>query len=172
MIIDEVKRCDLHKHGLGGHDPPSNVVAKLKELNKDLELVWNGDDTRWEIYQARGDTLYWQNSAPVLGLAITPGITDWLKKFDTSRGGRFDQQDREKQFLESLYEGLDKQAERKRKQQEDMEYGLKDVCKFAERALFGTKQVVMPGPVVGQTGKGKSIRMYKKEDDSVKKLIL
>lgn len=163
MRVDEIQRHELNDYNLGGLSPPSEVVKKLKELNKDLELVWNDDDHRWEIYLVKGDAFSWQNSAPVLGSTITPGIADWLKKFDTSKAGALDTEDREKRYLEGLKIMLDSDAERKRKQQIESAYERRDVIHYLDRHFDNTRPgwIVKPeGPIIGKFN-GKNVRLYK-----------
>jgi ribosomal protein S20 len=163
MIVDKIERHEFKNYGLGGHDPPGETVSALREVNKNLELIWNQDDSRWEIYLSRGDTLYWQNSAPVTGLTITPGLKTWLQKFDSSKGGKLDQEDREKRYLESLYAGFDKLAKRRLVEKEETKREVSSVCKSAMGYMDNAKgnRIVVPGPVVGMMN-GKPLRLIKK----------
>jgi len=168
MIVDSLKRYDSSLYGLGGKEPPKNVTDALHRIDKRLEAIWNSDDKRWELYivsqpgvSPGDDQLEWQNSAPTLGTNITPAIAVWLKKFDKSNGGFMDKDDMTREFKLGLFEGFDNQKKIKQKRADEWSYRMRDVVNFAQRAAFGTKQVVMPGPVVGEIG-GKKIRMYPK----------
>lgn len=163
MIVDEIKRHELSKYNLGGVSPPRDATRALQELNKNLELVWNADDNRWEIYLARGDTLIWQNSAPVSGSLITAGIKTWLQKFDTTKGGQFDQQDLEKRYGESLRLMLSKRAKKEEAHHKELAYQRKDVCDYLGNFFDSHKSpfISVPGPIIG-THNGKPVRLYRK----------
>lgn len=85
--------------------PPQDVVDALQHHNDRLELIWNPDAGRWEIYQlkSRGvtraeDVLCWQMSAPTKGSGITTSIVPWLKQYDTTNGGMKSKEELEKEW--------------------------------------------------------------------------
>jgi len=163
LLVDEIKKYDLRKFGLGALKPPEDVFKALCELNRDLELVWNEDDNRWEIYLVKGDTLYWQNSAPVLGSNITTGIKTWLQKFDTSKAGRLDNKDREKRFAEDLRLMLSNNVKKNQAKHKEFSYERKDIIHYLSRHFDNMKPgwISVPGPAVGNF-RGKTVRLYKK----------
>ncbi len=164
MIVDLIKRCDLLDYNLGGLEPPADAARSLKELNKNLELVWNGDDHRWEIYLVRGDTLHWQNSSPVLGSTITPGIKTWLQKFDSTHAGKLDEDDRKKRYGESLRLMLANRKRMEDARHEEMAYERRDVIHGLARRFDNIKPgfIAVPEACVGITNEGKKVYAYKK----------
>ena len=89
---------------------PHDVRTALDEFNKTahlpLDLVYNLDLNQWEIYgiKAKGvtaddDLLHWQMSAPTVGTAVTPGIIDWVRKYDTTNGGLLDEDELKTKWL-------------------------------------------------------------------------
>ena len=161
MIASEINESELSKYGLGGHDPPKDVVDALHELDKNLVLVWNSD--QWEVYRRQNGKFYWQKSCPVKGLTITPGIKSWLQKLDSSCGGRYDVDDRKKQFLESMYAGLAHEASIQREIRSEQMREISSMSNYAERAMFGAPGISVPaGPVVGHNN-GVPIRMYRRK---------
>lgn len=173
MIVDSLERRELSTYNLGGINPSKEVVEKLKEVDKRLEAIFDKDSGRWEIYlcKIRGpttdeDKLYWQNSAPTCGGLITPAIATWLRKFDTSKGSRYDDEDRQKHFLEDLKIGFEKLEKLKQKNLEEQYYIQNDLTNYITRMAFGTKQVHVP-IAVGVTDKGKTVRAYPKKDQVI-----
>ncbi len=158
-------RGDLHKYQLGSIKPPSNV-----KLPKGVELVWNDNIEKWQIYLVKKkvskslDELTWQIDVPFKGSDISPGIKYWLQKYDTTEGGKLDQQQLEKNWVETFKRVVIRDEERKEKQIEDRMYEVGHVCRFLERLAFGAPQCVVPaGPVVGINRRtGKTVRAYKK----------
>lgn len=77
---------------------PDAVRRALDEHNKgspiQLDLLFDEMDNAWQFYliKQKGvipdeDVLCWQMSCPNKGTGITPGVLNWLKKYDTSKGG-------------------------------------------------------------------------------------
>lgn len=161
MIVGEVERHELREHGLGGINPPKDVALALAEIRKELELIWNSDDNQWEIYRQYKGKLVWQNSAPVKGSEITPGIKTWLQKYDTSQGGVLGEEERRREFSFILKDVFAKEKRRRRERQEDVNYEVSSMSKWLMRFASGHRQVVVPAGIVGVTKEGKAIRAYK-----------
>lgn len=161
MIASGIRIDQLSKYGLGGHDPPKDAVDALQELDKNLLLIWNID--QWEIYRNQDNLIHWQKSCPTKGLTITSGIKNWLQKFDTSRGGRWDIADRKKQFLSSLYSGLAEDAQLARAREAESMREVTSLSRFAQGKLFGGSGISVPeGPVIGHNN-GVPVRMYRRK---------
>ena len=167
MRLNEIRPHQFHEYNMGGREPEKEIVDKLSAKDKRLRLLWNQDDFCWEVYSisAEGtdnEVWTWQVTYPYKELA--GNFTQWLAKYDTSEGGRFDDDDRKKQGLSTLKELMRQQRVRKDKQLQERYYELGHICKFLERMAYGTKQVVVPEQVVGMH-KGKPIRAYKKRKE-------
>ena len=166
MIIDEVVRRDMPKHGLGLHrTPPASAVKSLEELDKKLEFVWNSDEAQWEIYRlttpginASEDILNWQNTAPPG--EPTAAIKIWLQKFDTTKGGTRDSEDRERDYIKSIHQSLANQDLKKEKDKQEQYYELGHVCKYLGGMAMASKSpnIVVP-EAVGVTQTGVPIRL-------------
>jgi hypothetical protein len=65
-------------------------------------------------------------SAPVKGTMLTSGVVDWLRKFDTSKGGSRTKEELEKEFFKQVKLYSYKQKEKKYKQQQEFKYGYSD----------------------------------------------
>jgi len=161
-MLDLLKRHELSKYNMGGIEPPEDTAKSLKELNKNLELVWNKDDNRWEIYLVRGDTLHWQNSSPVLGSTITPGIKTWLQKFDTTRAGRLDHDDRIKRFGEHVRLILSNRQRRTANREIEQAYERRDVINYLNRHFDNPRPGWVAVPKFVGVFQGKKIYAYKK----------
>lgn len=143
---------------------PDDVQRALKEWNRThsikLDILWDAETSCWQIYiiKLKGaipkeDTLHWQMSAPSEGTAITPGILDWLKKYDTSNNGYLEQDEIKKRWLETWKKGVEKLNLKKQKEAEDREYGYKDLI---FRGIGTARTQVPVGITVGfnkRTGK-------------------
>jgi len=117
---------------------PDDVRKALDNWNKihsiKLDILWDADSGHWQIYTikragvtASMDLLHWQMQAPNAGTAITPGILDWLRKFDTSQGGYLDQDEMKKNWLSLWRDGREKLKKREQNKADDRAYGYKDL---------------------------------------------
>ena len=152
---------------------PSNLVLlKMYNFDKRLELIWNEDDNRWEFYRVKGygvtpdhDVLHWQISAPSLGVDITPGIIDWLKKYNSSICGTLDQEDIRKRWLENFQVSRVKLEHRKRAEMQEVADIAGDIAKrFYDRRV---SQIAVPTTVGVNKNNGKPIRAYPKKRRAV-----
>ena len=83
MLRQTVK--ELYDAGLVA---PAHILAKLKSIDKDFELIFNKLKKRWEVWKARGDNeLVWQITAPTEGSDLSLGLIDHLRKYDITNGG-------------------------------------------------------------------------------------
>lgn len=157
-------RGELYKYNLGRIKPP-----KL-DLPKNIELVWNEDIERWQVYKVQKgttlslDELTWQIDVPFKGSDISSGIKYWLQKYDTTEGGAKDLERREKDWLETFKEIRRTEHTRRENQIQEQMYEVGHRCRFLERLAFGAPQCVVPaGPVVGINREtGKPVRAYQK----------
>ncbi len=166
MIKGIVRRALLGDWNLGSIPCPENI-----KLRKDYELIYNEDDLRWELYKVThkgaadsDDRLQWQMSCPVTGSTITPGISRWLEQFDSSEGGKKDDNQRQKDWLETFNFVMDVDKKRRQKLDDDLRYATKGASNYLMKVLEGHKQCVVPaGPPVGRNPKtGALVRPYKK----------
>jgi len=168
VIVSLIKRRLLVEYNLGKYNPPSNI-----DLPKSVELIWNEDDTRWEVYKiqtsgavASDDLLCWQISAPSLGLEVTPGIKDWLQKYDTSKGGAVSTKRRQTDWLRMFQASQYRLDQRREAEHKELIYELSHRAKFLSQLISrggkARNSVVVPAMVVGRTAKGVPIRAYKK----------
>jgi len=117
---------------------PDDVRKALEVWNKihsiKLDILWDADSGHWQIYTIKQpgvtknmDLMHWQMEAPNAGTAITPGIIDWLRKFDTSNGGYLDQDEMRKNWLNLWAKGKDKLKKKQQDEADDRAYGHKDM---------------------------------------------
>jgi len=165
MIATVCKRGELANYNLGGLTPP------LVELpRKNLELVWDRDDDRWQIYMVTPgttpsmDTMTWQISVPYKGSLVSKNIQFWLQKYDTTEGGKKDDDQRKQDWLDTFKWVREREHIKREKAFDDVCYESGHRAKFLERLAFGAPQCVVPaGPVVGINKKtGKPVRAYEK----------
>ena len=71
-----------------GLTAPAHILAKLKSIDKDFELIFNKLKNKWEVWKARGnDELIWQITSPTEGSDLSLGLIDHLRKYDITNGG-------------------------------------------------------------------------------------
>ena len=115
---------------------PDDVRRAVNEWNRthsiQLDILWDAESAHWQIYRIKlkgvtsgDDTLHWQMQAPSEGTTITPGILDWLKKYDTSNNGYLDKEEITNNWKKLWKEGVNKINKRKNTEREDLEYGRK-----------------------------------------------
>jgi len=148
--------------------PPQDVVDALQKHNSSLELIWNPDATRWEVYQVktRGairseDVLCWQMSAPTKGSGITVGIVQWLRKFDTTNGGMKSKEELEKdwlQFCRKLFREIEPDRVQKR-----INNAIECSREFIHDLSTEKTGISVPTKVAYDTKTGKSIYAIKKQ---------
>jgi hypothetical protein len=168
MIKGIVRRALLSDFNLGAIPCPT-AVSQL--LRKGFELVYNEDDLRWELYKIKhhggtlgDDILVHQMSCPVTGSTITPGISRWLEKFDSSAGGAKDDEQRQKDWQSTFNQCMENDKTRRKKLEDEIDYATEDAARYLSKVLDGQRQCVVPaGPPVGRNPKtGALIRPYKK----------
>lgn len=167
MIVSKVRRGRLAKWGLGKHKPP-------EDLPKNVELIWNQDSLRWELYLLthRGaiscdDELTWQMSTPFKRVVTTSEVKNFIQKHDTSEGGAVSLEERQRRWVQMFKDSNDREERRDQKILDDAYYEVGHMSKFLGRLEEGLRQVVVP-ITVGVTKEGKAIRAYPK----VKKEII
>lgn len=146
--------------------PPEDVVIKLKEFDSALELIWNEDDNRWEFYRVKKvgivpeeDLLHWQISAPESGTCITPGILDWLRKYDQTNGGFLSIDDLKDEWRKNYKRYIVIPEERRKKQMEPI---MHEWDKVFHRYAVERVQIAVP-KIIGMHKKtGKKILAVKK----------
>jgi len=169
MIKTESKRWVITDES--GVKLPDDVRRTLDEWNRThnvkLDILWDSESYTWQIYKIKSkgaipkeDVLCWQMSAPVKSTTITPGILDWLKKYDTSNNGYLDQDELRKNWLNAWKKGKEKLKIKQEKEAEDRVYGYKDLIYRG----IGTARTQVSVPItVGFNKKtGKKICMVKK----------
>jgi len=135
---------------------PDSVRKALDEHNKyhpvKLDILFDSDETfSWQIYQistkgvmSDDDFLEWQMSAPKRGTEITPGILQWLKKYDTSNGGLLDRNELKKNWLKEWKSAKEKHAKEKINRKEPYKYNrLKELTSV----LKGKHTMMIPNVV-------------------------
>lgn len=169
MIASHVKRGMMAKWGLGKHQPPTGLG-----LPKDIELVWNQDAARWEIYKLAhkgavpdDDILDWQMSAPQKGLPVTPGISTWLAKYDTTEGGNLSLKDRQDRWIQHFKDSNDREDKMRDDIRANASLEIGRMSKYLshyETSFDGGKKHRIVAPItVGYNKKtGKAIRAYPK----------
>lgn len=174
MIVSDIKRGELAKYNLGGLDPPDIELPR-----KDLELIWDADENKWQVYLVKKGTvpsedhLTWQMSVPYKGSHISKSFRFWLQRYDMSEGGKKDDEQIKKDWIET-YKWVQRNHDiRKEKVIQEQLYEIGHRCRFLERLAFGAKQCVVPaGPVVGvNTKTGKPVRAYAKSQISKEVII-
>ena len=159
MIITELRRAELDKNGLGGLEPPPEVLTALQRLDSKLELIWNRDHGQWEIYRNKHtDVLHWQMSAPNKGSTITPGIASWLQQYDSNPQGMVDAEDMKSSWLKMWNNQREKLKLQETKAKEDLYYEWTAISDY-----FVTGRTIISVPVtVGYNKRtGKHLRMAK-----------
>lgn len=129
MIKTECKRSLVDNNIL----PPENVQIAFDEFNSqnpfEIIVLFDIDSDTWQFYNVKShgatkgdDMIHWQISAPTKGRYITPGIIDWLKKYDTSQRGFLDKDDLKKKWLNHFKEHQYKQINIKYKKEQEDKY--------------------------------------------------
>jgi len=162
MVIPKIRRALLAEWDLEETNPGI-------ELRSGYELLYNTTELRYELYKvtARGavksdDSLTWQISCPYTGKSITPGMANWLQKYDTSCGGKYDDDDRKKQWRRTFKETMERHAKKKELDKLEMKYSLRGASERVKKYLENSRQVVVPaGAPVGETVQGKKIRPWR-----------
>ena len=163
----------MAENGLGGEAPPSDV--SLPTIVP-IELVWNKDQNQWEIYKLEekggipaDDLLRWQMSVPFKGKMITPGIKDWIEKYDASEGGNKSVEQRQKDWIE-MFKGVQERYDKmKNKIHEEVCYEVSHMSRWLGRYMDkggkGYRQITVPHDnVVGMNQKtGKLVMARKKK---------
>src|SRR3990172_5493047 len=164
MIKTEAMRYILDSEK--GIYPPDDVAAALRQLDSALELLWNNDDGQWEVYRLKHkgvipsqDLMHWQMSAPNKGTFITTGIVDWLKKYDTSLGGRLSKEDLQNRWLKQFKEIQYTERVKKEKQDQELSYSWQEMIDKIGKAR---KQISVPITVGFNKKTGKHIRAFER----------
>ena len=163
MIVDELDIDSvLGDYHLGGRDPPVEVSEKLLQMRVPIKAIWNSDSCKWELYRIDGNKLLWQKTAPKGDL--TTSIISWLQKFDSSKHGTRDDDERVKDFKFWFnHIRLNKDKEEKQAKKNEALYACRDINQYSKRLMGGNRQCVVPaGPVVGMLRSGKLVRDYKR----------
>lgn len=164
MIKTEAMRCILDSEK--GIYPPKEVIEVLKRLNSSLELMWNDDDGQWEIYRIKQkgiipaqDLLHWQMSAPTKGTFITVGIVDWLRKYDTTKGGALSEEDLQNRWVKQFKEIQYNERIKHEKQDQELYYSWQEMI---NKIAGARKQISVPITVGFNKRTGKHIRAFEK----------
>lgn len=151
MIITTLKRREFPNFWLGGKEPPKVALDALKELDKQLELVWNKSENQWEIYRLKSpglspgeDTLYHQMSAPTKGTIIGAGIKTWLQKYDTSGGGLKDKDELVKQWFGEVKERNYRREQKAQKRRNEYYYNQNTILQFLIRDPVSYPRILKP----------------------------
>jgi hypothetical protein len=136
MIKTEAKRHIVKTN----YTLPDDVQKRLQEWNREnfveLDLLFDEGTNKWQFYKVKAhgaipddDLLCWQMSVPVEGTGITPGVFDWLKKYDSSNGGLLDEDELKKQWLKNWKQAKDVQREQQEKKRDTLATAWEDVIK-------------------------------------------
>ena len=112
MVVSKVRRGRLAEWGLGKHKPPEG-------LPKNVELIWNQDALRWEVYLLThkgaiscDDQLTWQMSTPFKRVVTLSEVKNFLQKHDTSEGGSVSLEERKRRWVQMFKDSNDREERR------------------------------------------------------------
>lgn len=150
--------------------PPENVLKELKRSDSALELIYNTDKNRWEIYRVKckgvvpdEDILHWQMSSPETGTGIGVWIVNWLKQYDTSLNGLLSPDELRDSWLKQVRELEYKEFMQKEKQFENSCDSFKPLIDSlaTDKKVFGpTRPKKFRLPVAVATHKKTHKRVY------------
>lgn len=150
MQLEEVRRRDLRKSGLQEKPLSKVTVDSLKELDIQLEYIFDIDSEQWHVYRVHrhgltksDDILRFQVSLPK-NSEPSSGVKRYLEKFDRNPGGMKDADELKKEWLNQF-------KEMGRREREYKEYHKRELLYHYDQVLdwwvTERKQVVVPKQV-------------------------
>ena len=150
---------------------PYDVRKALTEWNRThrvkLDLLFDELSNQWQFYRIKytgatvnEDTLHWQMSVPNRGTMITPGIIDWLRKYDQSNNGYLTEGELKKNWVIQWKELKRKQQKDKDNELDSMAHGFKPII---DKVSTLREQIVVPITVGFNPKTGKKIMAVKKK---------